>query len=274
MRIVDAQVHIWASGPPSNPPHRQVEVFSKDSLLTEMDEATIDAAILHPPGWDPNGNDVAVDAARQHPDRFAILGHFPLDRPESRTLINHWKDRPGMVGLRFALLQPHQRVWWTDGTMDWLWPAAEQAGLPVALLAADFLPIVGQVAERHPGLKLIVDHLGRAGRVKDAPAFANLADLVALARYPNVAVKATGAPSYSSEPYPYRNIHAYLHQLYDAFGPERMFWGTDITRMPCSWRLCVSMFTEELPWLSDRDKELTMGEALCTWLGWQPQPKL
>ncbi len=65
-----------------------------------------------------------------------------------------------------------------------------------------------------------------------------------------------------------------MHQLYDAFGPERMFWGTDITRMPCSWRLCVSMFTEELPWLSDRDKELTMGEALCTWLGWQPQPKL
>jgi predicted TIM-barrel fold metal-dependent hydrolase len=271
MMIVDAQVHIWGSGPPTNPAHRQVEVFSKDSLLKEMDEAGIDAAILHPPGWDPNGNDVAVDAARQHPDRFAILGHFPLDRPESRSLPDHWKDRPGMVGLRFALLQPHQRVWWTDGTMDWLWPAAERAGLPIALLAADYLPIVGQVAERYPRLKLLVDHLGRAGAVKDAAAFANLPDLVALARYPNVAVKATGAPSYSTEPYPYRNIHPYLHQLYDAFGPDRMFWGTDITRMPCSWQQCVSMFTEELPWLSDRDKELTMGEALCAWLSWQPR---
>jgi predicted TIM-barrel fold metal-dependent hydrolase len=129
------------------------------------------------------------------------------------------------------------------------------------------------VAERHPGLKLLVDHLGRAGPVKDAAAFANLADLVALARYPNVAVKATGAPSYSSEPYPYRNIQPYLHQLYDAFGPERMFWGTDITRMPCSWRQCLTLFTEELPWLSERDKELTMGDALCAWLGWQPQAK-
>jgi predicted TIM-barrel fold metal-dependent hydrolase len=271
MMIVDAQVHIWGSGPPTNPAHRQVEVFSKDSLLKEMDEAGIDAAILHPPGWDPNGNDVAVDAARQHPDRFAILGHFPVDGPESRSLPDHWKDRPGMVGLRFALLQPHQRVWWTDGTMDWLWPAAERAGLPIALLAADYLPIVGRVAERHPRLKLLVDHLGRAGAVKDAAAFANLPDLVALARYPNVAVKATGAPSYSTEPYPYRNIHPYLHQLYDAFGPDRMFWGTDITRMPCSWQQCVSMFTEELPWLSDRDKELTMGEALCAWLSWQPR---
>jgi predicted TIM-barrel fold metal-dependent hydrolase len=153
--------------------------------------------------------------------------------------------------------------------MDWLWPAAERAGVPVALLAADFLPVVGQVAERQPGLKLLIDHLGRAGAVKDAAAFANLPDLLALARYPNVSVKATGAPSYSSEPYPYRNIQPYLRQIYDAFGPERMFWGTDITRMPCSWHQCVTLFTEELPWLSEHDKELIMGRAVCDWLGWQ-----
>src|SRR5260370_40850236 len=137
-------------------------------------------------------------------------------------------------------------------------------------MAAEFLPTAAQVAERYPSLKLPIDHLGRAGRVQDAPAFANLADLLALAKYPNVAVKATGAPSYSSEPYPYRNIQPYLQQIYDAFGPERMFWGTDITRMPCTWKQCVTLFTEELPWLSERDKELTMGDALCTWLGWQP----
>ena len=54
----------------------------------------------------------------------------------------------------------------------------------------------------------------------------------------------------------------------DAFGPHRMFWGTDITKMPCSWRQCVTMFTEELPWLSEEDKRLIMGEALCAWWGW------
>jgi hypothetical protein len=35
MRIVDAQVHIWASGKPTNPNHRQVERFTKDDLLKE-----------------------------------------------------------------------------------------------------------------------------------------------------------------------------------------------------------------------------------------------
>jgi predicted TIM-barrel fold metal-dependent hydrolase len=92
---------------------------------------------------------------------------------------------------------------------------------------------------------------------------------VAAAKHPNVALKATGAPSYSAEAYPYRDIHGHIRKLYDAFGPERMFWGTDITRMPCSWKQCVTMFTEELPWLSAKDKELIMGRALCSWLDWK-----
>jgi len=269
MLIVDAQVHIWSSGKPTNLNHRQVPVFSKDELLTEMDEAGVDAALIHPPAsWDPHANELAVEAARRHPNRLAILGNFPLDRPESRELIDGWKSRPGMLGLRFTFLQPHQKTWPTDGTIDWLWPAAERAGLPVALLAADFLPKVGQVAERHPRLKLIIDHLGRPSGTKDDAAWANLPEMLALARHPNIAIKATGAPSYSSEPYPYRNIHVHLRRIYDAFGPERMFWGTDITRMPCSWRQCVTMFTEELPWLTGRDLDLVMGRAVCDWVGW------
>ena len=161
---------------------------------------------------------MAVDAARQYPNRFAILGKFPLDDPASRNLISNWKQQPGMLGLRFTFLQPYQQTWPTDGTMDWLWPEAEAAGLPVGLACANFLPAVGQVAERYPGLRLIVDHMGRGQRVTDAAAFETLPDLLELAKYPNVACKASGAPSYSSAAYPFSNIHDYLHQVFDAFG--------------------------------------------------------
>ena len=268
MLIVDSQVHIWTSGIPTNPAHRQISSFTKDDLLKEMDEAGVNAAVIHPPGWDPNANEVAVEAARQHPDRLSILGNFPLDRPESRTLLDGWKQRPGMLGLRFTFQQPQQQAWLKDGSLDWLWSGAERTGIPIGLAAGNFLPAVGEIAARHPGLKLHVDHLGRAGGSKDAAGFANLPELLALAKHPNVAVKASGAPSYSSEPYPYRNIQPYIRQIYDAFGPERMFWGTDITRMPCSWRQCVTMFTEELSWLSGRDQDLVMGRAMCNWIGW------
>ena len=274
MLIVDAQVHIWANHKPTNANHRQVETYAADDLLAEMDEAGVHAAVIHPPAsWDPDSNELAVEAARRHPDRLAILGNFPLDDPTSRTRVDGWKQRPGMLGLRFALLQPHQRTWPTDGTMDWLWPAAERAGLPIALLAATYLPTVGQIAERHPRLKLIVDHLGRPSGTKDDAAWANLPEMLALARHPNVAIKATGAPSYSSAPYPYRNIHDHLRRILDAFGPARMFWGTDITRMPCPWRQCVTLFTEQLPWLRGRDLELVMGRGVCDWLGWPLPPR-
>jgi hypothetical protein len=87
--------------------------------------------------------------------------------------------------------------------MDRLWPAAERDGHPVALFAFDSLPVVGQIAQRHPGLRRLVDHpggRGETGATKDAAALAHLPKLLALARYPNVAVKATGVPGYSSEP--------------------------------------------------------------------------
>ena len=93
MLIVDAQVHIWANNKPTNPGHRQIATFSKDDLLKEMDEAGVDAAVIHPPGWDPNSNELAIEAARQHPNRLSILGNFPLDRPESRAL-DRWLEEP------------------------------------------------------------------------------------------------------------------------------------------------------------------------------------
>ena len=268
MLIVDSQVHIWSQGLPGNKAHRQITSYSMEDLLSEMDEGGVDAAIIHPPGWDPDSNQVAIDAATRFPDRLAILGNFPLDQESSRDLVNSWNSQTGMLGLRFALNQPHQSTWPTDGTMDWLWPAADDAGLPVGLAAANFMPVVANVAEQYPNLKLIVDHMGRGSGLVDDAAWETLPQLLDLAKFPNVAVKASGAPSYSSQSYPYPNIHDHIHRIYDAFGPDRMFWGTDITRMPCTWKECVNLFTEELSWLTEDDKELIMGRALCKWVGW------
>ncbi len=267
MMIVDAQIHIWAKGTPSA--HHRQEPYSKDQALAGMDAAGVDRAVIHPVMWDPDSNELAVEAVRAHPDRFAILGWFYLDRPESRALVDTWKNRPGMLGLRFYFNEPHMQSWPTDGTLDWLWPAAERAGLPVALAAAAFLPVVGQIAERHPGLKLIVDHMGVPRATKGEASYRNLPQLIALAKHPNIAVKATGQAGYAEDSYPFRSIHPHLRQVYDAFGPQRMFWGTDITRMPCSWRQCVTLFTEELPWLTGHDLELVMGRAFCDWIGWK-----
>ena len=64
-------------------------------------------------------------------------------------------------------------------------------------------------------------------------------------------------------------MEPFLRRIFDAFGPNRMFWGTDISKMPCSWRHCATMFTEHLPWLCKPDQQLVMGDALCVRWGWK-----
>ena len=272
MQIIDAQIHLWGTGLPSNLSHRQVTHFTPEEVVPLMDEGGVDAAVIHPPGWDPGSTDMAFRAVRDYPGRFAIMGALPLDSPDSRARIATWRNQPGMLGFRYGFLNDPTRKWLADGTLDWLWAEAEKAGVPVAALATDSLAELGRIAERHPVLRLTIDHLGGRGgltTLKDDAAMTHMPQLLALAKYPNVAVKATGAPGYSAEAYPFPKMQTYLRQIYDAFGPHRMFWGTDITKMPCSWRRCVTMFTEELPWLSEEDKRLVMGDALCAWWGWK-----
>ena len=270
MKIIDAQVHIWSrTVVPTSGLHRKVEKFTAEEVLSQMDEAGVDAALIHPPtGWDPDANALAIEAARKYPDRFAILGNFPLHDSANRKLIHGWRKQPGMMGLRWPFLLEDQQKWLYDGSLEWLWPAAEKEGLPIAMLGGLFLAKFREIAERHPGLKMIVDHCGLNRHGQDAEAFIHLEELLRLAKLPNVAVKATGAPHYSTQSYPYANIQDGLHRIFDAFGPKRFFWGTDITRMPCSYRQCVTFFTEELPWLKGKDLEDVMGRSLCAWIGW------
>ncbi|MBT6273768.1 MAG: amidohydrolase family protein [Chromatiales bacterium] len=272
MQIVDAQIHLWGTGLPSNAAHWQVTSFTTEDAVKLMDEGGIDAAIIHPPSWDPGSVDMAFKAVRDYPGRFAVMGSLPLDQAESEHRIANWREQPGMLGLRYTFTDESARRRLHDGELDWVWRAAENAGVPIAALATDSIEHFGQIAERHPGLRITIDHLGGRGgttTLKDAASMTHMPRLLALARYPNVAVKATGAPGYSSEAYPFPAMHTYLRQIYDAFGPERMFWGTDISKMPCSWRECATLFTKELGFLSEADLQLVMGESICAWWGWQ-----
>src|SRR3984957_11015183 len=179
VQIVDAQIHLWGTGLPSNLSHRQGTAFTPEEAIVLMDEGGVDAAVIHPPGWDPGSTDMAFKAVQDYPGRFAIIGSVPLDRPESRPLIANWREQPGMLGLRFVFLSDPARRLLQDGSLNWLWAAAEAAGVPIATLATDSLAELGRIAERHPGLRLTIDHLGGRGgltTLKDAEAMTHMPD--------------------------------------------------------------------------------------------------
>ena len=274
MPIVDAQVHIWAASTPERPwPARhqahKPEPITKDDLLREIKGAGVDRVVLVPPSWEGERNDICLAAAHAHPDRYAVMGRLDPEAPASRGLIATWREQPGMLGLRFTLHRPLLRPLLTEGHLDWLWPEAEKADVPIMTMAQHSdLHLLERVAERYPGLKLTIDHLGLT-KGKDEEAFREFDKLLALARRPNIAVKASCLPHYTTDAYPFRWLHPYIRRVYDAFGPKRMFWGSDLSRLPCTYRQGVTLFTEELPWLTANDKEWIMGRGVCEWLGWK-----
>src|SRR5438105_2493746 len=144
MRIVDAQIHLWGSGLPSNLAHRQVTAFSAAEAVRMMDEGGVDAAVIHPPSWDPGATQMALDAVRDHPGRFAILDAFALESPDPER-VERWRSRPGMLGLRYLFLKEPMRGWLEGDVLDWLWAAAEKAGVPIAMMATHSLPRVGEI---------------------------------------------------------------------------------------------------------------------------------
>jgi predicted TIM-barrel fold metal-dependent hydrolase len=273
--IVDSQVHLWKAESPDWPwvPGRKPQLpepFTIEKLVALMDEAGVDRCVIVPPSWPGDRNDYGLEAARRYPNRFAVMGRLALRDPNAATLLPAWKQQPGMLGLRFTFMREQSELL-TSGAADWLWPEAEKAGLPVMFLAPGNIPRFAPIAERHPGLPLIIDHMSllhdtaKEGRIKEA-----IDEVVKLARFPNVSVKLSSTPTYSSEPYPWRDMAEHIKRCFDAYGPQRCYWGTDLTNAfdKSTYRQRVTHFTEELPFLSESDKDWVMGKAILQRLGW------
>jgi predicted TIM-barrel fold metal-dependent hydrolase len=273
--IVDSQVHLWkANGPdyPWNPGAKPQlpEPFTVERVLPLMDEAGVNRVVIVPPGLN-DVNTYALEAARRYPGRFAVMGRIPLENPKSAALLPRWKDQPGMLGVRVTFLGKAV-AWLSDGTADWFWPAAEKNGLPVMFLTFGNVHLFGPIAQRHPGLPLIIDHMGvNTAIAKEGKLAEKIGDAVALAKYPNVSIKMSNLVNASLEPYPFRDLNDHLKRVFDAYGPQRCYWGTDLTNTSftrVTWRQRITHFTEELKFLSESDKDWVMGRSIREKLKW------
>ena len=276
--IVDAQIHLWkaesddAKWVPGATPQLP-EPMTAERALPLFDEAGIDRAVVVPPSWPGDRNDYALEVAKRYPDRFGVMGRIPLQDPRAADLLPTWRSQPGMLGVRLTLSGSAGK-WLDDGTADWFWPAAEKAGVPVMCLVPGRQVQLASIAERHPQLALIVDHMGlsvtdeavRAGRFDEA-----INSTLALAKYPNVSVKLSGAANYSKERYPYRDLYPHIKRVFEAFGPQRSYWGADITNGAfdqASFRQRIAHFTEALDFMSEDDRDWVMGRAILARLRW------
>lgn len=276
MMITDAQVHVWPANRPDRPwnegaeeyAHRGTGELTAEELLGEMDAAGVDRALLVSPTWEGYRNDYVLDATATYPQRFGAIVRFDLSE-EDVGQVREWHADPRVVGARTVFIK--QTVdWLRDGVADWFWPAAEDLGMPLMVYAPYQYDAVREVAQGHPGLRMAICHLGLDTKLRDDELVPHVDEVVKLAELPNVAVKASSLPSFVTSPYPFSTLHGHIERLVDAFGPERVFWGSDLSRLRCTYQELVDLFMHELDFLDDDERRLVMGQALADWFGWQP----
>jgi L-fuconolactonase len=292
MQIIDAQIH--DVGPWADWTKESKEVQHR--IMTELAIAYLDAVGVHGVVLFPGGDaSEAAWAASSLPERFTYVPPVTPDTPDIDNVVSSAKKShdTGLVGLRAII------GWPLDGTevrrlqagkWDPIFAACERHQVPLFVFITGALSQLVGVVSRYPNLKLIVDHLGlRQPPLDNAedPPFKSMAQLLDLAKFPNVYVKLCGLPALSKEPYPYKDVLPQLRRIVDAFGADRLMWASDTTRF--AGRISIGRFqnprtlgpypgkhtyAESLHFIRDSEvltlpeKEAILGGTVRAVLGW------
>lgn len=286
--IIDTHMHVWANDPKRYPfPHPYLRDFeyknvpheaTVEMLVDDMDrhgcsQAVLVQVIYH--GWD---NTYVADCVQRFPNRLKAHGLIdPTDNKVAEKL-EFWVKEYGLHGMRFSPIYYQNGQHGGDSWLDapethLLWRTAEKLGAVFNFfIGPKQLPKLATMVKAHPEQRVAIDHLSQIDLGGDNPE-TELRLLLAMAKYPNVWVKVSDLTSVSeSGNYPFTDAYPYVKQVYEAFGPDRLLFGTGF---PGSARAAygrptldkeVDLVQNVIPFLSDSDREKILGlNALDLW---------
>jgi L-fucono-1,5-lactonase len=257
--MIDAAIHVWDANE-VGPGH------SAQELLTTLDQAGVWGAMcIHSRRDSGYDHTATLRAITNYPQRLAGVCVVPPDAPDAPERLAELVGQ-GFKGVRVLPYSERQAPWLTGPSGDPLWDAAARLGVPVDVI---FLPPqleqVRERAERSPGTTVILDHIGLLS-VADRPD--RLDVLCDLAKLPNVVCKVSALLHASREAYPHGDIYPILNRVLDAFGPDRLMYGSDWpnmldTSIPYDYALRT---IDEALGLTGKDRdELFGGTATRVW---------
>ena len=261
--VINAAEHAWvvrdprfpidpalATCPKNLPKHE----YSAEFLLSEMRTYRVDAVVISHVCYYGRDNSYPAYIVKTWPGKFAAIGlltgyrlYSPADK-ENPSRLERLIKEDGLVGLRLSPIYDAETVWMGDPVSYPLWKMAEELGAVFNIfLAPSQVRQVAHMAERFPGVNVVIDHLAMIDISKpDSEGFGPLLDL---ARFPNVWVR-TSLHNPSRQGTPYRDVWPFLRRVYDRFGPKRMIWANFFE---------YTIMKELIPFFTAEDKEWILG---------------
>lgn len=281
--IIDGQIHQPSPPTPVDEsiPESVRLLLNVEIAREAMDSVGVDAALV-----------VAampyIDACvSRYPARFIGVETFAATGPDLAQAVERARGDQRLAAGRLLVtdfrtceLSPA----FASGGMDAGFAAAEQVGLPLFLSTHGQTAAMRPVIESRPDLTIIIDHVGVSQHPVSPPRddpWDRLEDLLALAEFGHVNVKLCGLPLLSREAYPFADVWPHLHRVIDAFGPDRLLWASDYTRLrmadacgPTRNRGCLYSETRDMLLHSDKidqaAKAAIFGGTVKRLLRWQP----
>jgi L-fuconolactonase len=247
---IDAKV---ATCPTNLPDHD----YSGEWLLDEMKRYNTDHVVISHVCYYGRNNSYTSYCVKKWPDKFAgfglLVGHrlySPADK-ENASRLERLVKEDGLIGLRLSPIYDRDVVWLNDPVSYPLWKKAEELKCVFHIfLAPHQVGQVGDMAERFPGVNVVIDHLAMID-IK-APDSAGFGPLLELARLPNVYIRTTLHNPSKTRQMPYRDVWPFLRRVYDRYGSRRMLWANFFE---------YTIMKDVIPFFTSEDKEWIMGRT-------------
>lgn len=209
--------------------HPDVSLQAKDPLaayLSTLDERGIDkAVIVHP---EPYGDDhtLILDCLNREPDRLRGTSLFyPKDDKSPMKLAALVRREPRIVATRFHAHRGKESYLdsFADAGVRALWKQAVDLDIIIELhIGPNYARQAGEAIRAFPGSKVLIDHLAEP-HMGNAVEYA---EVLALADIPEVYMKLSGINHFAEDAPLYRTSLNFTRMVIDAFGPERIVWGS------------------------------------------------
>jgi L-fuconolactonase len=157
----------------------------------------------------------------------AVVGWTELSAPDAADRVAEMARAPLLRGLRPMLQDIADTGWILRPEVAPGLAAMAAAGLRLDVLAKPrHLPLLPELAARHPELPMVIDHGAKPAIAERA--FQPWADDIAIvARETAALCKLSGLATEASPDWTVEDLRPYVDHLLDCFGPERLMWGSD-----------------------------------------------
>lgn len=168
-----------------------------------------------------------LDVARATPFVAGIVGWVDFDAPDAPDAIAALAREPELVGLRPMVQDLADDDWLLSASLAPAFEAMVAHRLVFdALVLPRHLPRLARVLDRHPSLRVVVDH-GAKPRIRDREIDAWRADMTAVAAHANVSCKLSGLLTEARPGDGAAQLAPWVDALLGLFGPARLLWGSD-----------------------------------------------